>query len=103
LVIDPNGERLVACFKDTQLFKDTPLLVVFDAKLPSQVSKKANLLNFPRTMRGPAWNDPDDQGAFLTQADPKPVSLSFAKQFTRGSLLSPVCIIRISNLKHKFY
>ncbi|CAB4378854.1 WD40 repeat-like protein [Rhizophagus irregularis] len=90
LAIDPNGERLIACFKDTQLFKDTPLLLVFDAKLPSQVSKKANLLNFPRTMRGPAWNDPDDQGAFLTQSDPKPVSLSFAKQFTRGSLLSPV-------------
>lgn len=99
MAIDPNGERLVACFKDTQLFKDTPLLLIFDAKLPSQVSKKANLLNFPRTMRGPAWNDPDDQGAFLTQADPKPVSLSFAKQFTRGSLLSPVCIIRTSIFK----
>ncbi|RIA97785.1 WD40-repeat-containing domain protein [Glomus cerebriforme] len=90
LAIDPNGERLVVCFKDTRLFKDTELLVVFDAKLPSQVSKKANLLNFPRTMRGPAWSDPDDQGAFFAQADPKPISLSFAKQFTRGSLLSTV-------------
>jgi hypothetical protein len=79
------------------LFKDTQLLVVFDAKLPSQVSKKANLLDFPRTMRGPAWNDPDDPGAFLTHTDPKPVSLGFAKQFTRGSLLISVCVIRISN------
>ncbi|CAI2161924.1 11582_t:CDS:10 [Funneliformis geosporum] len=84
LAIDQNGERLVVCYMDTRL------LVALDAKLPSQVSKKTNLLNLPRLIRGPAWNDPDDQGAFLVNADPKPVSLSFAKQFNRGSLLCSI-------------
>ncbi|CAG8545482.1 22932_t:CDS:10 [Dentiscutata erythropus] len=84
LAIDPTGERLAVCFKDTEL------LVVFHAKRPTQVSRGSSLLSAQGIVRGPSWNDPSDPGACVTRNNPKAVSINFAHQFTRGALLSLV-------------
>ncbi|CAG8765844.1 16747_t:CDS:2, partial [Acaulospora morrowiae] len=75
-------ERLVVCFKDT------PLLVIFHAKRPTLVSRGSSLLSAQGIMRGPSWHDPDDIGAFLNQPDPKAISITFARHFAKGALLS---------------
>ncbi|CAG8605422.1 15469_t:CDS:10, partial [Cetraspora pellucida] len=54
LSIDPTGERLAVCFKDTAL------LVIFHAKRPTQVSRGSSLLNAQGIVRGPSWNDLSD-------------------------------------------
>ncbi|CAG8821453.1 13649_t:CDS:10, partial [Gigaspora margarita] len=82
LAVDPTGERLAVCFKDTAL------LVIFHAKRPTQVSRGSSLLSAQGIVRGPSWNDPSDPGAVVTRTDPKAVSINFAHQFTRGALLS---------------
>ncbi|CAG8565888.1 3988_t:CDS:10 [Racocetra persica] len=84
LSIDPTGERLAVCFKDTAL------LAIFHARRPTQVSRGSSLLNVQGIVRGPSWNDLSDPGAFLARNDPKAVSINFARQFTRGALLSLV-------------
>ncbi|CAG8485452.1 12348_t:CDS:2 [Racocetra fulgida] len=54
LSIDPTGERLAVCFKDTAL------LAIFHARRPTQVSRGSSLLNVQGIVRGPSWNDLSD-------------------------------------------
>ncbi|CAG8504058.1 11785_t:CDS:10 [Diversispora eburnea] len=87
LAIDPTGERLVVCFKDT------PLLVVFHAKQPSLVPRGSNLLSGQGIVRGPKWREPGEgdttgETFFMNKPDPKAVSINFAKHFMKGALLS---------------
>ncbi|KAG0208448.1 hypothetical protein BGX28_000586 [Mortierella sp. GBA30] len=85
LVLDPNGERLVVRFRDTEL------LGVVLVKPTGSMLKDLDIFMPTGFIQGPGWNGKEVAGGADEEdregREPKATSLTFVKQFSGGSLL----------------
>ncbi|KAG0252335.1 hypothetical protein BG011_007041 [Mortierella polycephala] len=83
MTLDPNGERLVVRFRDTDL------LGVVLVRPTGSMLRDLDIFMPTGFIQGPGWNGKQvvDQDDDTNGREPKAISMSFASQFNGGSLL----------------
>lgn len=88
LALDPNGERLIVRFRDTDL------LGVVLVRPTGAMVRDLDIFLLTGFIQGPGWNgDEDEEDEESRGSEPKASAMSFTSHFRGGSLLTVVRIL----------